>query len=138
MLSVRGLVRSRVLLRLGGPAGGLVRWAGPAEARARSVSGVGGASGPAAGWYGGLSDSAPVHLCEHFLVGVQQVSGLPWWLSIVMATVSVRTFITLPLAAYQLLILSKVGGANSHLEGAVTGSRLTEGTCCLCKQLFVN
>lgn len=118
MLSVGGLVRSRVLLRLRGPAaaaGGGLRWAGPAavsgpEVRARSVSGVGGASG-AGGWYGSLSGSAPVHLCEDFLVGVQQVSGLPWWLSVVMATVSVRTFITLPLAAYQLLILSKVGGA---------------------------
>ncbi|XP_017293520.1 cytochrome c oxidase assembly protein COX18, mitochondrial isoform X1 [Kryptolebias marmoratus] len=122
MLSAGGLVRSRVL-RLRGPAAGLVRWAGPAtvsvpEPRVRSVSGVGGASG-AGGWYGSLSDSAPVHLCEHFLVGVQQVSGLPWWLSIAMATVSVRTLITLPLATYQLLILSKVGGAKTHLEDMV-------------------
>ncbi|XP_024866848.1 cytochrome c oxidase assembly protein COX18, mitochondrial isoform X3 [Kryptolebias marmoratus] len=79
MLSAGGLVRSRVL-RLRGPAAGLVRWAGPAtvsvpEPRVRSVSGVGGASG-AGGWYGSLSDSAPVHLCEHFLVGVQQVEAL--------------------------------------------------------------
>ncbi|KAI3351378.1 hypothetical protein L3Q82_020191 [Scortum barcoo] len=62
----------------------------------------------AAGWYSSLSDSAPVHLCEHFLVSVQQVSGLPWWLSIVMATMLVRTLITLPLAAYQMVIIAKV------------------------------
>lgn len=119
MLVVSGLVRSRVL-RLRGPAAGLFRWTGPAaapapEPRARSVSGVGGDSG-AGGLYNSLSHSGPVHLCEHFLVGVQQVSGLPWWLSVVMATVSVRTFITLPLAAYQLVIVSKVGGATNSPE----------------------
>ncbi|XP_028271806.1 cytochrome c oxidase assembly protein COX18, mitochondrial isoform X3 [Parambassis ranga] len=38
----------------------------------------------------------------------KHVSGLPWWLSITMATLSVRTLITLPLAAYQLIIISKV------------------------------
>uniref|UniRef100_A0A8P4KCX0 Cytochrome c oxidase assembly factor COX18 n=1 Tax=Dicentrarchus labrax TaxID=13489 RepID=A0A8P4KCX0_DICLA len=72
----------------------------------RRFSGGGGPGAP--GWYSRLSDSAPVHLCEDFLVGVQQVSGLPWWLSIAMATLSVRTVVTLPLAAYQLIILAKV------------------------------
>ncbi|XP_013887797.1 cytochrome c oxidase assembly protein COX18, mitochondrial [Austrofundulus limnaeus] len=123
MLSVGCLVRSRVLLRLRGPAaaaGGLVRWTGPApvsapEVPVRSVSGVGGASG-AGGWYGSVLDSAPVHLCEHFLVGVQQVSGLPWWQSIVMATILARPFITLPLAAYQLLILSKVQALQKEIS----------------------
>ncbi|KAM9356889.1 cytochrome c oxidase assembly protein COX18, mitochondrial [Symphorus nematophorus] len=68
------------------------------------VSGVSG--GP--GWYGALSDSTPVHLCEQLLVSVQQVSELPWWLSIAVATLSIRTLITLPLAAYQLVIINKV------------------------------
>uniref|UniRef100_A0A3Q0RRR3 Cytochrome c oxidase assembly factor COX18 n=1 Tax=Amphilophus citrinellus TaxID=61819 RepID=A0A3Q0RRR3_AMPCI len=73
----------------------------------RVLSSVSG--GDAAGrWYGSLSDSAPVHLCEQLLVSVQQVSGFPWWLSIGVATLSVRTLITLPLAAYQLVIISKV------------------------------
>ncbi|KAM4585834.1 cytochrome c oxidase assembly protein COX18, mitochondrial [Fundulus diaphanus] len=110
MLTVVGLVRGRVLqtraLHL------LSRWASPAltcttGSRVRTVSGVGGANG-AGGWYGSLSDAAPVHLCENFLVGVHQVSGLPWWLSIAVATVSIRTFITLPLAAYQLIVIAKV------------------------------
>ncbi|XP_071314727.1 cytochrome c oxidase assembly protein COX18, mitochondrial [Trachinotus anak] len=76
----------------------------------RTASGVGGGdvAGASAGWYNSLADSAPVHLCEHFLVSVQEMSGLPWWLSIVAATFSVRTVITLPLAAYQLVIISKV------------------------------
>ncbi|KAM9375499.1 cytochrome c oxidase assembly protein COX18, mitochondrial [Pholidichthys leucotaenia] len=77
----------------------------------RTLSGVGGGSSDAVSsdsWYSSLSDSAPVHLCEHLLVNVQQVTGLPWWLTIGVATLAVRTLITLPLAAYQLVIISKV------------------------------
>ncbi|XP_029138731.1 cytochrome c oxidase assembly protein COX18, mitochondrial [Labrus bergylta] len=73
----------------------------------RRFSGVAGDDG-AGGWYSALSDSPPVHLCEHFLVSVQQLSGLPWWLSIVAATLSVRTLITLPLSVYQMVIIAKV------------------------------
>lgn len=74
----------------------------------RLSGGAGDPGSGGSGWYSSLADSAPVHLCEDFLVSVQQMSGLPWWLSIVMATLSVRTLITLPLAAYQMVIISKV------------------------------
>lgn len=73
----------------------------------RAASGVGG-SDVTSGWYEGLAHSAPVHLCEHFLVGTQQLTGMPWWLTIVAATFSARTVITLPIAAYQQVIVSKV------------------------------
>nr|XP_020441059.1 mitochondrial inner membrane protein COX18 [Monopterus albus] len=126
MLSVRGSVRCS-LLRL--PVRGLCSavihkksptpgftWSAPTvclhRSSVRTLSGVSGADVPggpgASGWYSGLADSAPVHLCENFLVSMQQVSGLPWWLSITVATLSVRTVITLPLAAYQLVIISRV------------------------------
>ncbi|XP_070693194.1 cytochrome c oxidase assembly protein COX18, mitochondrial [Pempheris klunzingeri] len=83
----------------------------------RRLSGDGGGGGAGAdGWYGSLSDSAAVHLCEHFLASVQQVSGLPWWLSIVVATVSVRTVITLPLAAYQVVIISRVEALQAEIS----------------------
>ncbi|XP_047210434.1 cytochrome c oxidase assembly protein COX18, mitochondrial isoform X2 [Girardinichthys multiradiatus] len=78
MLSVGGLVRCRVLQpRVRELLG---RWATPSltcttESRVRTASGVGGANG-AGGWYGSLSDSAPVHLCENFLVSVHQVEAL--------------------------------------------------------------
>ncbi|XP_067454400.1 cytochrome c oxidase assembly protein COX18, mitochondrial isoform X2 [Thunnus thynnus] len=78
------------------------------SSRVRSVSGGGGGGDAAAGWYGSVAHSAPVHLAEDFLVHLQQVSGLPWWLSIAVGTLSVRTLITLPLAAYQMVIISKV------------------------------
>nr|XP_057914270.1 cytochrome c oxidase assembly protein COX18, mitochondrial [Doryrhamphus excisus]XP_057914279.1 cytochrome c oxidase assembly protein COX18, mitochondrial [Doryrhamphus excisus]XP_057914288.1 cytochrome c oxidase assembly protein COX18, mitochondrial [Doryrhamphus excisus] len=62
----------------------------------------------ASGWYHQVSHSAPVHLAEDFLVHMQQASGLPWWISIAVSTLSIRTLVTLPLAAYQLLIIGKV------------------------------
>lgn len=68
--------------------------------RAQSMSG--------SGWYNSLAESGPVHLCEQYLMGVQQVTGFPWWLSIIMSTVMVRTLITLPLASYQVVIIAKV------------------------------
>lgn len=119
MLTVGVLVRCRVLQPRARDV--LSRWASPVlpltcttESRVRAASGVGGARG-AGGWYGSLSDSAPVHLCENFLVSAHQVSGLPWWLSIAMATASIRTCITLPLAAYQLIIIAKVGGVQFNV-----------------------
>lgn len=85
----------------------------------------GGADGDAgAGWYGRLSDAAPVHLCEEFLVNLQQVSGLPWWLSIVVSTMTVRTLITLPLAAYQMVIIAKVSDGGHEDESALNYSKL--------------
>uniref|UniRef100_UPI0037E993D7 cytochrome c oxidase assembly protein COX18, mitochondrial n=1 Tax=Semicossyphus pulcher TaxID=241346 RepID=UPI0037E993D7 len=82
----------------------------------RRSSGGAAADEGAASWYSGLSDSVPVHLFEHFLVSMQQVSGLPWWLSIVVATLSVRTLITLPLAAYQMVIIAKVEALQAEIS----------------------
>ncbi|KAM9795574.1 cytochrome c oxidase assembly protein COX18, mitochondrial [Neosynchiropus ocellatus] len=60
------------------------------------------------GWSGSVSQSAPVHLAEDYLLHLHELSGLPWWLSIAAATVTARTLVTLPLAAYQLVILARV------------------------------
>lgn len=81
--------------------------------RAQSMAGNG--TSASSGWYNSLAESGPVHLCEQCLMGVQQVTGFPWWLSIIMSTVMVRTLITLPLATYQVVILAKVSdrGHNS-------------------------
>uniref|UniRef100_A0A8C6S2M5 Cytochrome c oxidase assembly factor COX18 n=1 Tax=Neogobius melanostomus TaxID=47308 RepID=A0A8C6S2M5_9GOBI len=48
----------------------------------------------------------PVHVAEQFLVGFQELSGAPWWLSIAAATLTVRSSVTLPLAAYQTVVAS--------------------------------
>lgn len=85
--------------------GTTLRWR--AASRARSMSGNG-AGSDGSGWYSSLAESGPVRLCEQYLTGVQQLTELPWWLSIIVSTVMVRTLVTLPLAAYQLLIMAKV------------------------------
>ncbi|KAK2848690.1 hypothetical protein Q5P01_008524 [Channa striata] len=110
-LSVRGLCSSVIHRKLPAPALTCPALESAAvfvqRSPVRTLSGGPGAPVDS-GWYSSLADSAPVHLCEHFLVSAQQLSGLPWWLSIAITTLSVRTFITLPLAAYQLVIISKV------------------------------
>ncbi|XP_053734270.1 cytochrome c oxidase assembly protein COX18, mitochondrial [Synchiropus splendidus] len=68
------------------------------------------------GWYSSVSQSSAVHLAEDYLVHLQQLSGLPWWLSIAAATVTARTVVTLPLAAYQLIILSRVEGLQQEIR----------------------
>lgn len=88
----------------------------------RLSGGADGGAGP--GWYGCLSNAAPVHLCEEFLVNLQQVSGLPWWLSIVVSTMTVRTLITLPLAAYQMVIIAKVSDGGHEDEPGLNYSKL--------------
>ncbi|XP_071369005.1 cytochrome c oxidase assembly protein COX18, mitochondrial-like [Centroberyx affinis] len=79
----------------------------------RAVSG-----GGAAGWYGGLADSAPVRLTEQILLSAQQSGGLPWWSSILLSTLAARTLVTLPLAAYQMVIIAKVRGQPGSTQAA--------------------
>lgn len=50
----------------------------------------------------------PVHVAEQVLVGFQELSGASWWFSIAAATFAIRTSVTLPLAAYQTIILRRV------------------------------
>lgn len=59
-------------------------------------------------WYESIADSTPVYLTEQLLVSTQQMTGLPWWASIVCTTLTLRTAITLPLGIYQSVIIAKV------------------------------
>lgn len=92
---------SRVLLDPG------TMWRFRVASRARSMS-DNSASSDTSGWYNSLAELGPVRLCEQYLMGVQQLTEFPWWLSIAISTVMVRTLITLPLAAYQMVIIAKV------------------------------
>ncbi|XP_037116671.1 cytochrome c oxidase assembly protein COX18, mitochondrial isoform X1 [Syngnathus acus] len=67
------------------------------------------------GWYEQAALSAPVRLAEDFLIQVQQTSGLPWWLSIAFSTLTIRTLVTLPLAAYQMRVLAKVEALQTEI-----------------------
>ncbi|KTF81136.1 hypothetical protein cypCar_00005244 [Cyprinus carpio] len=59
-------------------------------------------------WYESVADSTPVYLTEQLLVSTQQMTGLPWWASIMCTTLALRTAITLPLGIYQSIIIAKV------------------------------
>lgn len=58
-------------------------------------------------WYESVADSTPVYLTEQLLVSTQQMTGLPWWASIMCTTLALRTAITLPLGIYQSIIIAK-------------------------------
>ncbi|XP_073446550.1 cytochrome c oxidase assembly protein COX18, mitochondrial isoform X2 [Dendrobates tinctorius] len=60
------------------------------------------------GVFAKIADSAPVHLAENVLLSVQEVTGLPWWVTIMCTTIVLRTAVTLPLSVYQMHILGKV------------------------------
>ena len=49
-----------------------------------------------------LSESTPVGCAQDMLLYVHNSTGLPWWTTIILATVLLRTVVTLPLAVYQV------------------------------------
>ncbi|XP_020289721.1 mitochondrial inner membrane protein COX18 [Pseudomyrmex gracilis] len=60
------------------------------------------------GFYKTLSESAPVRMTQDSLLWMHDCTGLPWWAVIVLATVSLRTLLTLPLSFYQQYIMAKL------------------------------
>ncbi|XP_052860020.1 cytochrome c oxidase assembly protein COX18, mitochondrial [Anopheles cruzii] len=61
-----------------------------------------------ASFWQSLSQSTPVAYVQQGLVDVHDFSGLPWWATIMIATVGLRTIVTLPLAIYQNKIFSRL------------------------------
>lgn len=57
-----------------------------------------------------------VHVAEQFLVGFQELSGASWWLSIATATLTIRSTVTLPLAAYQTVVLHRVESLQKEIS----------------------
>lgn len=55
-----------------------------------------------------ISDSTPVAYLQEGLVTVHDTSGLPWWATIVLTTVVLRTAVTLPLSVYQFKIMGRL------------------------------
>lgn len=58
----------------------------------------------------------PVNVAEQFLVGFQELSGASWWFSIAAATLTVRSTVTLPLAAYQTVVLHRVASLQKEIS----------------------
>ncbi|XP_076272908.1 cytochrome c oxidase assembly protein COX18, mitochondrial isoform X2 [Rhynchophorus ferrugineus] len=62
-----------------------------------------------------LSESATVKWCQSFLINVHDMTGLPWWATIICSTIILRTVVTLPLAVYQQYILAKLENLKQEL-----------------------
>lgn len=55
-----------------------------------------------------ISCSTPVEYVQQGLISLHDYSGLPWWASIVVSTILVRTAVTLPLSIYQNKIVARL------------------------------
>lgn len=53
------------------------------------------------GVFTAISSSAPVTGLQDALIQLHDLSGLPWWGTIIVSTFALRTAVTLPLAVYQ-------------------------------------
>lgn len=60
-----------------------------------------------AGVWTALSQSAPVACLQDGLINLHDATGLPWWATITVSTLALRSLITLPLAVYQNRNLAK-------------------------------
>jgi inner membrane protein COX18 len=54
------------------------------------------------------SDYLPISLAQSFLESVHSYTNLPWWCTIVLTCVGLRSAITLPLAVYQNKLITKI------------------------------
>lgn len=66
-----------------------------------------------------ISESAPVKLTQDSLLLVHDYTGLPWWSVIILATIIMRTTVTLPLSLYQLYIFAKLENLKYEMDEIV-------------------
>ncbi|XP_055620006.1 cytochrome c oxidase assembly protein COX18, mitochondrial [Toxorhynchites rutilus septentrionalis] len=62
----------------------------------------------ASGVWTTISQSTPVAYVQQGLINIHDISGLPWWASIILSTVVLRSAVTLPLAIYQNKIIARL------------------------------
>ncbi|NXA55077.1 COX18 protein, partial [Nothocercus julius] len=77
---------------------------------------AGAPSGSPGGWYEWLAQSVPVHWAEEGLMALQVAAGLPWWAAIVCGAATLRTAVTLPLAAHQSRLLAKLENLQPEIK----------------------
>ncbi|XP_068947773.1 cytochrome c oxidase assembly protein COX18, mitochondrial isoform X2 [Petaurus breviceps papuanus] len=123
LCGARQQLRSRLLPALLGSRGWPPGRGGPSPGSpnallpvAACAYGFAAASAEAGGWHETLASSAPAHWAEALLMGTREATGLPWWASIIVTTVALRSTVTLPLAAYQSYILAKVENLQPEIK----------------------
>lgn len=66
----------------------------------RSVSSISSVTFPS--WFVALSNSAPVAYAQQYVISLHEITGTPWWATIMLSAITLRLVITLPLTAYQV------------------------------------
>lgn len=66
-----------------------------------------------------ISQSQPVNFLQDATIQLHDISGMPWWSTIIVSTVLLRGFITFPLALYQNKIFAKVENLTSEMPEIV-------------------
>lgn len=111
-----------LLLRSPGhlPAAARITAAGDCRDRpgARHLSVSASRAGPAE-FLQSVSASPPVLAVQEGLVTLHDVTGLPWWATILVSTVAARGLITLPLGLYQNYILAKFENLRPEMDAVV-------------------
>lgn len=72
-----------------------------------------------AGIYSEISNSTCVHLCQQNLMNIHDFTGLPWWATIVVTTIALRSAITFPLAVYTNKINIRLEQINKEMPALV-------------------
>ncbi|XP_059615692.1 cytochrome c oxidase assembly protein COX18, mitochondrial [Phlebotomus argentipes] len=55
-----------------------------------------------------LSSSTPVSYCQEGLIKLHDSTGLPWWGTIILSTILLRSVVTVPLTIYQQKIMARL------------------------------
>lgn len=66
-----------------------------------------------------VSSSAPVTFGQEAITQLHDVTGLPWWSTIILSTVLLRGVVTFPLAIYQTKIVAKVEKLTEEMPALV-------------------
>ena len=63
------------------------------------------------------SDFPPIGFAKTVLLNIHEMTGLPWWATIMMTTFTLRTLVTLPFSIYSTYILAKVESLGPEIGG---------------------
>lgn len=69
--------------------------------------------------YTSISNSTPVTFIQDGLLYFHDVTGMPWWATIITSTIIIRSSMTLPLSIYQNYVLAKVENISLELQDMV-------------------
>lgn len=68
-----------------------------------------------------ISNSTPVYYFQQGLIQAHDITGLPWWATVIISTVFLRTVVTLPFAIYQNKISARIELLTLEMPDIVQG-----------------